>query len=126
LSRFRGSTIGYEEGKDLFNPPIPGMDCSVDEIGNYVSCYGSAIGSREEAGQDFMRLINELRAVLPCDRWTGIEMQPGIDAIRSYTYEDQDSGAHIDIDLIAHLETQGEYFYLITIFGWAATEPQFQ
>ena len=128
LSRFRGSTIKNKEGKESFNPldpPIPGMDCSVDDIVNNVSCYGSAIGSKEEASQRFIRLINELQAVLPSDRWRGEETQPGIDVIRSYSYEDRNSDAHIDIDLIAQLETEGEYSYLVTIFGWAATEPRF-
>jgi hypothetical protein len=127
LSRFRGSTIKNKEGKESFNPldpPIPGMDCSVDDIVNNVSCYDSAIGSKEEASQRFMRLINELQAVLPSDRWRGEETQPGIDSIRSYTYEDQNSGAHIDIDLIAQLDMEGDYSYLVTIFGWAATEPR--
>ena len=127
LSRFRGSTIKNKEGKESFNPldpPIPGMDCSLDDIANYVSCYGSAIGNKEEADRRFIRLINELQAVLPSDRWRGIETEPGIDTIRSYTYEDQNSGAHIDIDLIAQLETEGEYFYRVTIFGWPATEPR--
>jgi hypothetical protein len=53
-----------------------------------------------------------------------METEPGIDSIRSYIYEDQISGAYIDIDLIAQLETEGEYSYLVTIFGWAATEPR--
>ena len=83
LGRFRGSTIENEEGKDRFNPSIPGMDCSVDRIANYVSCYTSAIGSKEEASQHFMRLINELQAVLPSDRWRGEETQSAIDVIRS-------------------------------------------
>src|SRR4029453_5747650 len=127
LSRFRGSTIKNKEGKESFNPldpPIPGMDCIVDDIVNNVSCYDSAIGSKQEASQRFMRLINELQAVLPSDRWRGEETQPGIDSIRSYTYEDQNSGAHIDIDLIAQLDMEGDYSYLVTIFGWAATEPR--
>ena len=127
LSRFRGSTIKNKEGKESFNPlypPIPGMDCSVDDIVNNVSCYDSAIGSKEEASQRFIRLINELEAVLPSDRWRGVEAQPGIDSIRSYTYEDQNSGAHIDIDLIARPDMEGDYSYLITSFGWAATEPR--
>jgi hypothetical protein len=127
LSRFRGSTIKNKEGKESFNPldpPIPGMDCSVDDIVNSVSCYGSAIGNKEEASQRFIRLINELQAVLPSDRWRGEETQPGIDSIRSYTYQDQNSDAHIDIDLIAQLETEGEFSYLVTIFGWGATEPR--
>jgi hypothetical protein len=124
LSRVRGPTIKTEEGKDLLNPALPGMDCSVDGIANYVSCYGSATGNKEEADRRFMRLINELQAVLPSDRWRGIETEPGIDTIRSYTYEDQNSGAHIDIDLIARPDMEKDYSYLITIFGWAATEPR--
>ena len=100
------------------------MDCSVDGIANYVSGYGSATGNKEEADRRFIRLIKELQAVLPSDRWRGIETEPGIDTIRSYTYEDQNSGAHIDIDLIARPDMEGDYSYLITIFGWAATEPR--
>ena len=124
LSRFRGSTIENEEGKDRFNPPIPGMYCSVDDIANYVSCYGSAIGSEEEASDRFIRLIKELQAALPSDHWRGVETEPGIDSVRSYTYEDQNSDARIDIDLVPQLETDGEYSYHVSIFGWAATEPQ--
>jgi hypothetical protein len=124
LSRFRGSTIENEEGKDRLNPPIPGMDCSVDRIANYVSCYASAIGSKEEVSQRFIGLINELQAVLPSDRWRGIETQPEVDSIRSYTYEDRNSDARIDIDLIGQLEMEGDESYLIAIFGWAATEPR--
>jgi hypothetical protein len=126
LSRFRGSTIENEQGEDSFNPPIPGMDCRIDEIANYVSCYGSAIESKEEASHRFIQLINELQAVLPSDRWRKVETQPGIDSIRSYTYEDQNSGAHIDVDLMVQLETTGEYSYLISIYGWAATEPRLE
>ena len=124
LSRFRGSTIENEEGKKSFNPPIPGMDCSLDDIANYVSCYSSAIGTKEEASQRFIRLVDELQAVLPSDRWRGEETQPGIDSIRSYTYEDQNSDAHIDIDLITQLDMEEDYSYLVRIFGWAATEPR--
>jgi hypothetical protein len=124
LSRFRGSTIENEAGKDRFNPPIPGMDCNVDEIANYVSCYSSAIGSKQEADRRFTQLISELQAVLPAGRWRGMKQESGIDSIRSYTYADQNSDAHIDIDLVAQLETGGEYFYLVTIFGWPATEPR--
>src|SRR4030095_16678153 len=59
LSRFRGSTIKNKEGKESFNPldpPIPGLDCSVDDIVNNVSGYDSASGSREEADRRFIRL----------------------------------------------------------------------
>jgi hypothetical protein len=89
---------------------IPGMDCSVDRIANYVSCYASAIGSKEEASRRFVRLINELQAVLPSDRWRGEETHAEIDAIRSYTYEDRNCNARIDIDLIGKLEIKRRLF----------------
>jgi hypothetical protein len=100
------------------------MDCSINGIANYVSCYGSAIGNKAEADRRFIRLIHQLQAVLPSDRWREIETAPGIDAIRSYIYQDQNSDAHIDIDLITIMETEGEPSYRIAIFGWPATEPR--
>ena len=103
---------------------MPGMDCSVNGIANYVSCYGLAIGNKEEADRRFIWLIHELQAVLPSDRWRGMETEPGIDAIRSYTYEDQNSDAHIDVDLITIMETEGDPTYRVAIFGWPATEPR--
>ena len=96
-----------------------GMDRSVNGIANYVSCYGLAIGNTEEADRRFIGLIHELQVVLPSDRWRGIETEPGIDAIRSYTYEDQNSDAQIDIDLMTKLETRGENSYLGSHFRMA-------
>jgi len=124
LSSFRGSAIEHKEGKDRLDPAIPGMDCAIDRIVSYVSCYGAAIGSKEKADHRFIELIDELQAALPSDRWRGVETEPRIDSMRSYSYEDQDSDAHIDIDLIGRPQTQGTYSYLVTIFGWTATEPR--
>jgi hypothetical protein len=124
LSSFRGSAIEHKEGKDRFDPAIPGMDCDIDRIVSYVSCYGAAIGSKEKADHRFIELIDELQAALPSDRWRGVETEPRIDSMRSYSYEDQDSDAHIDIDLIGRPQTQGTYSYVVTIFGWTATEPR--
>jgi hypothetical protein len=127
LRRFRGSTVKNKEGKESFNPlnpPIQGMGCSIDDVADYVSWYDSAIRSKQEADRRFIQLINELQAVLPAVRWRGMEKESGIDSIRSYTYADQNSDAHIDLDLVVQLQTGGEYFYLVTIFGWAATEPR--
>ena len=97
---------------------MPGMDCTVNGIAHYVSCYGSAIGNKEEADRRVIRLIDELRVVLPSDGWRGMETAPGIDSIRSYTYEDQNSDAHIDIDLITITEMEGEPSYRVAIYGW--------
>jgi hypothetical protein len=126
LSSFRGSTIEGKEAKDRLDPAIPDMDCSIDRIATYVTCYGSSTGSKEEADRRFVRIIDEMQAVLPSDRWSGAEMPPRIDSLGSYSYTDQNSGAHIDIDLIARPETEGSSSYLVTIFGWAATQPRLQ
>src|SRR5262245_23142505 len=124
LSQFRGPTMKTEEGEDFFSPAMPGMDCSLNGIAHYVSCYGSAIGNTAEADRRFQRLIDELQAVLPSDRWRGIYTEPGVDSVRSYTYEDQNSDAHIDVDLITIMKTEGEPSYRVAIFGWPATEPR--
>ena len=114
----RGSQTEYRE-KDRLNPPIPDMECDVDRIVSYVSCYSSVIGTREEAGDLFTRFVDELQSTLPSDRWRKVKEEPRISSIRSYTYEDQKSGAHIDIDLIARVDS-----YIVTIFGWTATDPR--
>src|SRR5436190_22103599 len=65
-----------------------------------VSCYGSAIGSKVKADHRFIELIDELQAALPSDRWRGVETEPRVDSMRTYSSEGQDSGAHIESDLI--------------------------
>jgi hypothetical protein len=114
----RGSQTEYRE-KDRLKLPIPGMECDVDRIVNYVSCYSSVIGSREEAGDRFIQFVDELQSALPSDRWRKVKEEPRIDSTRRYTYQDQDSNAHIDIDLIGRADS-----YMLTIFGWTATKPR--
>lgn len=118
MRSLRGSQTEYRE-KDSFKLPIPGMECDVDRIVNYVSCYSSVIGTREEAGDRFIRFVDELQSALPSDRWRKVKEELRIDSTRSYTYEDQGSDAHIDIDLIARADS-----YMVTIFGWTATKPR--
>jgi hypothetical protein len=118
MTHLRGSQTEYRE-KDRLKLPIPGMECDVDRIVNYVSCYSSVIGTREEAGNRFIRFVNELQSALPSDRWRKVKEEPRIDSTRSYTYEDQGSDAHIDIDLIPRADS-----YMVTIFGWTATKPR--
>lgn len=113
-----------EETKHPLDPTIPDMDCNVDDIANYVSCYGPAIGQKEGAERRFTGLINELQAVLPPERWTGAETEPRIGSIRSYTCRDQDSDAQIDIDIAPRWSPNEEISYVITIFGWTAIEPR--
>jgi hypothetical protein len=113
-----------DETKHPLDPTIPDMNCNVDDIANYVSCYGSAMGRKEEAERRFTGLINELQAVLPPERWTGAEIEPRIGSMRSYTCGDQISDAGIDIDIVPQWSPDEEISYVVTIFGWTAISPQ--
>jgi hypothetical protein len=44
---------------------IPDIECDVDRIVSYVSCYSSLLGTREEAGNLFTRFVDELQSTLP-------------------------------------------------------------
>jgi hypothetical protein len=121
---FHDSNTDDGKTKRPLDPTIPEMNCNVDDIGNYVSCYGLAIGRKAEAERRFMKLINELQAVLPPERWRGAETEPRIASIRSYTYGDQDTGAQIDIDIVPQWSPHGETSYIVTIFGWSASAPR--
>ena len=100
------------------------MNCNVDDIANYISCYGSAIRHKEGAEHRFTGLIDELQAVLPPERWAGAEIEPRIGSIRSYTWGDQLSDARVDIDIVPQFSPDKEISYVVTIFGWTAIAPQ--
>jgi hypothetical protein len=117
MGPFHGSRSEDEENKDNLIPSIPGMQCYIDRILNYVSCYSSPLG-RGEAGDLFTRLIDELKSALRADRWMGVKREPVSDSIQSYLYEDQKSDAHIDIDLIAQAGLKQIDFYMVAVFAW--------
>jgi hypothetical protein len=121
---FSGSTDDDRAGKYPTDFAIPDMDCSVDRIADYVSCYGSPIASEEEVQRRFTGLVDELEAVLPPIRWQGVEDEPRVGSTRSYTYRDQDSDAQIDIDIARHWSSDEKISYVVTIFGWTAFEPR--
>jgi hypothetical protein len=123
-SSFHRGQIDDEETKHALDPMIPDMDCSVDEIADYVSCYGLPIASNEEAERRFTGLIDELQAVLPSERWQGAETEPRIRSIRSYTFRDQNSDAEIDIDIAPRWSPDEEISYVISLFGWTAIGPR--
>lgn len=98
---------------------IRGLECSIDPILSYVSCYSSPIDTEEKAEILFTKLVEELQGALPSDRWIGMKKKPGIASIRSYTYEDQKSNSHIDIDIIPRMGFGGQNSYIVSTFGWA-------
>ena len=118
MRAFRGSGSKNDPDKDRLNSPIVGMDCYLDRITTHVSCFSFLIHTEEEAMTLFTGLIDELQAALPSDRWRGMQKESGTASIRSYTYDDQRSNAHIDIDRIAGTGSSGQNFYMVAIFGW--------
>jgi hypothetical protein len=65
IRSFSGSPTGSQSQKDKLSPPIAGLDCSIDRIASYVSCYGALFNTEEEALTLFTRLVDELQAALP-------------------------------------------------------------
>ena len=113
-----GSTPSENDSKrDRFSPPIEGMECHIDRIGSYISCY-SYLTDPETAATLYARLMDELQAALPSDSWKRTEKEPRLSSIRSYSYEDQNSNAHIDIDILTQLTAEGQNSYLVSVFAW--------
>ena len=118
LRPFRGSRSEDDPDQDRLKPPIAGMNCYVDRIAIHVSCHSSLVDTEKEAVTLFSRLVDEIQAALPVDRWKGMQTEPGIAWIRSYTYEDQKSDAHIDIDITHRTGPSGQSFYMVSLFAW--------
>ena len=116
---FHGAPSDTDDQKDKLDPSIPDLDCSIDRLIGYFSCYSAPADTEEKADNLFTRLLDELQAALPPDRWRGLKKDPGLDSVRSYTYADQQSTAHIDIDVIALIELEGQNSYRVSIFGWS-------
>jgi hypothetical protein len=45
MRQFHGLRSEKEDNKDDFNPAIPGMECYIDRILSYVSCYSPSMGT---------------------------------------------------------------------------------
>jgi hypothetical protein len=118
MRALRGSQSENNHNKDRLELSLVEMECNIDRIANYVSCYSSPVNSEAEAEALFAKLLYHLQAALPADSWRGIQKAPGIASSRSYTYQDQRSNAHIDIDIVARPKPQGPNAYIVSIFGW--------
>jgi len=118
LRPFRGSLSEDDPDKDRLNPPIAGMNCYLDRIAIHVSCHSSLVDTEKEAVTLFSRLVDEVQAALPSDRWRGMQKEPGTAWIRSYTYEDQRSNADIDIDITHRMGPSEQSFYMVSLFAW--------
>jgi hypothetical protein len=68
MGPFPGSRIENNNYKNALNSSIAGMECAIDSIASYISCYSSQIDTEEEAVTLFTWLVDELQAALPSER----------------------------------------------------------
>lgn len=116
VEALRGSPI-EDDNRDRLKPSMPGMDCGIDRILNYVSCYSASLDNKKEAEAVFTRLIDDVRAAL-LSSWRSVEAVPDSRSIRSISYQDQKSSAKIDIDLVLQCTLDTHPLYFVRVFGW--------
>jgi hypothetical protein len=111
--------LPYEDDqRDRLQPPLPGMNCGIDRNLSFVSCYSALIDNEKDAESVFTRLVDDVKAALPSDRWLPVQVTPRLGSIRSISYEDRESGAQIDIELLAKPTMEAQRSYVISLYGW--------
>src|SRR5439155_18466744 len=88
--------------KYRLHPTLPEMNCSIDRILSYLSCYGAVINNEKEAENVFKQLVDDVKAALP---------------VRSITYEDRKS-SRIDIELLVSSTMEVQSSYVVSLYGW--------
>jgi len=104
--------------KDRLQPPLPGMNCGIDRILSFVSCYSPVVNNKKEAENMFNQLNDAVEAALPSTLWQPVEHIPAVrSTIRNISYAHVKSGAQIDIELTAEpaLDIQS---YVVSLYGW--------
>src|SRR5258705_1612907 len=117
MRALRGSPY-KDTQKDKLQPPLPGMNCRIERILSYVSCYSALINNEKEAENVFMRLVDDVEAALPSDRWQPVRVLPRLGAVRRVSYHDQESGARLDIQLLVEPTMEVERSYVMALYGW--------
>jgi len=80
MRALRGSPY-KDTQKDKLQPPLPGMNCRIERILSYVSCYSALINNEKEAENVFMRLVTMLK--LRCHRTGGNRLESCRGSVRS-------------------------------------------
>ena len=115
MRALRGSPDEYGQ-KDRLQPMLPEMNCGIDRILSYISCYSAVINNEKEAENVFNQLVDDVKAALPPDRWGPVQATPTLDSVRSISYQDRKTGARIDIELLVRAV---QNFYIISLYGWS-------
>ncbi|TMB65273.1 MAG: hypothetical protein E6J54_26135 [Deltaproteobacteria bacterium] len=103
--------------KYRLHPTLPEMNCSIDRILSYLSCYGAVINNEKEAENVFKQLVDDVKAALPAGRWEVVKVEPRVGSVRSITYEDRKS-ARIDIELLVSSTMEVQSSYVVSLYGW--------
>jgi len=104
--------------KGRLQTPLPGMDCGIDRILSYLSCYSAPIIDKKEAENAFAQLVDDVKAGLPSANWRPITVVPTIDSIQSISYQDWQSGTQIDIELRVRPTMEAQHSYVISVYRW--------
>jgi hypothetical protein len=118
MRALRGSP--YEDNeKDRLQPPLPGMHCGIDRNLSYLSCYSAPINSEKEANKSFKRLVDDVKAALPSDTWRPVQVVPTLGSVQIISYQEPESGAQIDIELLVRPTLEVQTSYVVSLYGWA-------
>ena len=116
MRALRGSAEDHQN--DRLQPALPGMNCAINRILSYVSCYSAVINNQKQAENAFQQLVDDVKAALPSEKWGPIEAIPRVGSVRSISYQDGKSAARIDIELIVSSMMGVESSYFISLYGW--------
>ena len=75
MGALRGSPYPDDQ-RDRLEPPLRGMDCGIDRILSYLSCYSAPIIDKKEAENAFTQLVDDVKAGLPSASWQPITVVP--------------------------------------------------
>ena len=115
MRALRGSAEDHQN--DRLRPTLPGMNCGINRILSYVSCYSAVINNQKQADNAFKQLVDDVKAASPPDRWVPVQATPRLGSVRSISYQDRESAARIDIELLrSTLDVQSSY--VISLYGW--------
>jgi hypothetical protein len=80
MRALRGSPDEYGQ-KDRLQPMLPEMNCGIDRILSYISCYSAVINNEKEAENVFNQLVDDVK--LHCHRIGGDRFKPHRCSVRS-------------------------------------------
>ena len=74
--------------------------------------------NEKDAQNMFKELVEDVKAGLPRDRWRPVTVVPTLRSVRIISYQDRESGAQIDIELLVRPTLKVKSAYVISLYGW--------